>query len=114
MKKYIYIFLASLALYSCSSTKGLYSFDKYQQSSYNYLKKADEKSINEIMEQYQKIITKQKGTRKVIPPGMLADYGFFLIQRCDLKKGKENLNKEISLYPESKIFIDRILNLIEK
>jgi hypothetical protein len=45
---------------------------------------------------------------------MLADYGFFLIQRGDLKKGKESLNKEILLYPESKIFIDRILKLIEK
>ena len=114
MKKYIYIFIVAFAFYSCSAPKGLYSFDKYQQASYNYLKKADEKSINEIMVQYQKIISKQKGTRKVTPPGMFADYGFFLIQRGDLKKGKENLNKEILLYPESKIFIDRILKLIEK
>tara|TARA_B110001450_G_C17408778_1_gene394862 strand:+ start:244 stop:588 length:345 start_codon:yes stop_codon:yes gene_type:complete len=114
MKKYIYMCIVAFAFYSCSSPKGLYSFDKYQQASYNYLKKADQKSINEIMEQYQKIITKQKGTRKVTPPGMLADYGFFLIQRGDLKKGKESLNKEILLYPESKIFIDRILKLIEK
>jgi len=114
MKKYIYMCIVAFAFYSCSAPKGLYSFDKYQQASYNYLKKADEKSINEIMEQYQKIITKQKGTRKVTPPGMLADYGFFLIQRGDLKKGKERLNKEILLYPESKIFIDRILKLIEE
>ena len=114
MKKYFYMCIVAFAFYSCSAPKGLYSFDKYQQASYNYLKKADEKSINEIMEQYQKIITKQKGTRKVTPPGMFADYGFFLIQRGDLKKGKESLNKEILLYPESKIFIDRILKLIEK
>jgi hypothetical protein len=114
MKKYLYTIIVTFAFYSCSAPKGLYSFDKYQQASYNYLKKADEKSINEIMEQYQKIITKQKGTRKVTPPGMLADYGFFLIQRGDLKNGKESLNKEILLYPESKIFIDRILKLIEK
>lgn len=114
MKKYIYIFIVAFTFYSCSSPKGLYSFEKYQHASYNYLKKADEKSLNKIMEQYQKIIKKQKGTRKVTPPGMLADYGFFLIQRGDLKAGKENLNKEILLYPESKIFIDRILKLIEK
>ena len=28
-----------------------------------------------------------------------------------MKEAKENLNKEIVLYPESKVFIDRILNL---
>jgi len=65
------------------------------------------------MKEYQKIIKKQKGIRKVTPPGIFADYGFFLIQRGDLKAGKANLNKEISLYPESKIFIDRILKLLE-
>jgi hypothetical protein len=114
MKKYIYIFIVAFAFHSCSAPKGLYSWDKYQEASYGYLKKADEKSIDNIMEQYQNVIKKQKGTRKVTPPGMLADYGFFLIQRGDLKAGKENLNKEILLYPESKIFIDRILKLIEE
>ena len=49
MKKYIYMCIVAFAFYSCSAPKGLYSFDKYQQASYNYLKKADEKSINEIM-----------------------------------------------------------------
>ena len=112
MRKYIYLFIITFAFSSCSTT-GLYSWDKYQQASYNYLKKADAKSVDKIMKQYQKIIKKQKGTRKVTPPGMYADYGFFLIQRGNLKKGKINLNKEISLYPESKIFIDRILKLMK-
>ena len=114
MKKYIYIFIVAFAFYSCSAPKGLYSFDKYQEASYNYLKKADEKSIDNIMEQYQNVKKKKKGTRKVTPPGMFADYGYFLIQRGDLKKGKENLKKEILIYPESKIFIDRILKFIEE
>jgi hypothetical protein len=112
MKKYIFLFIITFAFSSCA-TKGLYSWDKYQQASYNYLKKADEKSIDQIMKQYKKIIKKQKGTRLVTPPGMYADYGFFLVQRGDLKNGRVNLNKEISLYPESKVFIDRILKLIE-
>lgn len=112
-KKYIYLFIIAFAFSSCSAPKGLYSWGKYQQASYNYLKKADEKSVDKIMKEYQKIIKKQKGIRKVTPPGIFADYGFFLIQRGDLKAGKANLNKEISLYPESKIFIDRILKLLE-
>ena len=70
--------------------------------------------VAKIMEQYKKVLNKQKGTRKVAPPGMHADYGYFLIQRGNLKDGKANLMKEVALYPESKIFIDRILKLIEE
>ena len=88
--------------------------NKIQKVCKEHFKKADEKSIDQIMVQYQKIIKQQNGTRKVTPPGMFADYGYFLIQRGDLKRGKENLKKEILLYPESKIFIDRILKLIEE
>ena len=45
---------------------------------------------------------------------MLADYGFLLIQKGNMVDGIANLKKEISLYPESKIFIDRILKMIEE
>jgi hypothetical protein len=114
MKKLISLIVFSFIINSCSSPKGLYTWDKYEQASYNYLKKADEKSSEKIMEQYKKVLNKQKGTRKVAPPGMHADYGYFLIQNGNLKEGKANLMKEIALYPESKIFIDRILKLIEE
>tara|TARA_B100000780_G_scaffold166322_1_gene116392 strand:- start:1777 stop:2118 length:342 start_codon:yes stop_codon:yes gene_type:complete len=113
MRKYIYIFILTFIFSSCGSTTGLYSWEKYEAASYNYLKKADEKSIDNLMKQYKKVINKQKGVLKITPPGLYADYGFFLIQRGELKKGKANLNKEIALYPESKIFIARILKLIE-
>ena len=42
------------------------------------------------------------------------DFKVWRVFRKTANEYKENLNKEISLYPESKIFIDRILNLIEK
>jgi hypothetical protein len=77
------------------------------------LKKADEKSTNKIIKEYKKIINEQKGIRKSIPPGMCADYGFLLIQKGNKADGIANLKKEIALYPESKVFIDRILKLIE-
>ena len=114
MKKYIYIIILSIAVSSCGSSKKLYSWGKYEQASYNYLKKADEKSTEKIIKEYNSVISKQKGTRKMIPPGMLADYGFLLIQKGNMVDGIANLKKEISLYPESKIFIDRILKMIEE
>ena len=45
---------------------------------------------------------------------MCVDYGFLLIQKGNKADGIANLKKEIALYPESKVFIDRILKLIEE
>lgn len=113
MKKVgILLFLCSIM--ACSTTDKLYTWKNYDLTSYNYLKNADENSIQELKETYEKIIKEQKGTRKMPPPGIYADYGFLLIQEGEVDKGSELLRKEIELYPESKIFITRILEKIEK
>jgi hypothetical protein len=114
MKKYIFLTVLSFILSSCGTSKELYSWSRYQKASYNYLKKADEKSTELILDEYKKVISTQKGIRKAVPPGIYADYGFLLIQKGNLTEGVENLKKEVQFYPESKIFIDRILKLIEK
>lgn len=99
---------------SCTTQKPLYSWGKYEITSYNYLKNSDEKSTQELIETYQNIIENQKGSRGVVPPGVYADYGFVLLQSNKKEEGKEMLLKEVALYPESKIFIDRILKIIEE
>jgi len=114
MKKIIFISFSVLLLASCTTQKPLYSWGKYEITSYNYLKNSDEKSTQELIETYQKIIEKQKGSRGVVPPGIYADYGFILLQANRTEEGKAMLLKEVSIYPESKIFIDRILKMIEK
>lgn len=100
-------------LVSCSTQKPLYSWANYNQTSYNYLKNSDEKSTQQLIETYEKIIEKQKGSRATVPPGLYADYGFLLLQANKTDQGKAMLQKEIALYPESKVFIDRILKMLE-
>lgn len=102
-----------LFLISCSAPKTLYSWEKYDSNSYSYLKKSDEKSTEKLIETYQKMIKKQNGTRHMVPPGLYADYGFVLIQNNRIEEGKTMLQQEIDLYPESKIFIDRIFKMLE-
>jgi len=114
MKKIIIISISVMLLTACSVQKPLYSWGNYQNSSYNYLKNNDDKSIQELIKAYQTIIEKQKGTRGVVPPGIYADYGFLLLQANKTTAGKAMLQKEIALYPESKVFIDRILKMTEK
>ncbi|MFD0976281.1 DUF4810 domain-containing protein [Salinimicrobium gaetbulicola] len=113
MKKIILILTVAILAVSCTAPKQLYSWEKYEDASYNYIKKSDEESLTTLLENYKKIISEQTGTRKAVPPGIYADYGFILLQKGEVAQGKDMLAKEIELYPESKIFIERILKLTE-
>lgn len=113
MKKILYLSLTVLLLASCDAPKPLYTWSKYETTSYNYVKNSNEKSTKILIEDYQKIIDKQKGSRGVVPPGVYADYGFVLIQSNRMEEGKVMLQKEIELYPESKMFIDKIFKMIQ-
>lgn len=114
MKKIIYTFFSAVLLTSCTANQNLYSWSNYEDASYTHLKNSTDESARELIKNYQKIIEKQKGTRQSVPPGIYADYGFILLQMNKTEEGKTMLQKEIESYPESKIFIDRILNMLEQ
>tara|TARA_R110002050_G_scaffold292293_3_gene447558 strand:+ start:5719 stop:6066 length:348 start_codon:yes stop_codon:yes gene_type:complete len=115
MRKYLLAAVAVFTLASCARQKPLYDWHDYDRSSYFYQKDTDKESIKDLLDTYHDMIKEQKeGTRGVIPPGVYADYGFLLLQEGDIKKGSQMLERELKLYPESKIFIDRILKMIEE
>ncbi len=113
MKKYAYLLIPFYCFVACApQKKRLYSWGHYDDVSYYYLKNKDEKSTQAMIESYKSIIEKQTGLRGVVPPGIYADYGFLLIQSKKTEEGKAMLKKEIELYPESKVFIERILKTL--
>lgn len=115
MKKLIPIAIVLLlTLSACNVQKPLYSWSNYDTTSYNYLKNHDEKSSTELIKTYEQIIKKQKGSRAVVPPGVYADYGTILIQAGKTQEGIKMLKMEVSLYPESAVFISNILKTVEK
>ena len=114
MKNIIFLLLITSLLASCSANKkSLYTWNKYENTSYNYVKNNDENATKGLIEEYKKIINNQKGTRGTVPPGIYADYGFLLIQTNRVEEGKLMLQKEIELYPESKTFINKIYSMLE-
>ncbi len=113
MKKLNLLFFSLLLLASCTVQEPLYHWGDYETTSYNYLKKSTEESTQKLIEDFQKIIEDKKGSSGKVPPGIYADYGFVLLQANKTAEGKEMLLTEVALYPESKIFIDRILKMIE-
>lgn len=113
MRKVI-IICAVLALTSCSSTKSLYSWYDSEDATYQHTKKGEQKNLEDAMKQYQRVISKQKGLRKVVPPGANAEYGFMLYKAGKHNEGIALLREEIRLYPESEVFISRIIKQLEK
>lgn len=114
MKK-IFLTLSIVAtLSSCATTQPLYSWYNYEDATYQYSKKSTEELQVKVVEQYQKIIEKQKGSRGVVPPGLNSEYGYLLIKTGKKEEGLKYLKQEVALYPESDIFISRIIKQLEK
>ena len=114
MKKLI-LFGAIIGLFaSCSSTKTLYSWYDYEDATYQYNKKHTDELKTKMMEQYLKLTQKQKGTRKVVPPVLYAEYGYALYMGGKKEEGLNFLKQEIKLYPESETYISRIIKQLEK
>lgn len=98
---------------SCTTQKTLYNYDGYDEAVYQYTKNSDAQSMDQLLKVYEQLIAKT-GTRQIPPPGLYADYGFILIKKGEVEKGKDLLKKEIALYPESSYFVGLILKRMEQ
>ncbi len=114
MKKLILCGAVVSLLASCGTTKSLYSWYDYEDSTYQYSKKRTDELKTKMMTEYLKVIDNQQGTRKVVPPGLYAEYGYALCMEGKKEEGLKYMNKEIELYPESKTYISRIIKQLEK
>ena len=114
MRKYFIAAICMMALASCQTQKSLYSWYDSEDATYQYTKRLTDEKLEKAMEQYQKVITKQKGIRKVVPPGVNAEYGYLLYKAGKKEEGLELLRAEITAYPESEKFISRIIKQLKK
>lgn len=114
MRKFLIAVGFVIAMASCSSQKSLYSWYNSEDATYQYTKKSTDKALTEAMAQYQKVISKQKGVRKVVPPGVNAEYGYLLVKAGKKEEGLALLRAEIKAYPESENFVSRIIKQLEK
>ena len=86
MKKLILLGAIIGLFASCGSTKSLYSWYNYEDATYQYNKKRTDELKVKMMDQYLKLIQKQKGSRKAVPPGLYAEYGYALYMAERKKK----------------------------
>jgi hypothetical protein len=113
MRKIIIAAICGIALASCQ-TQTLYSWYDSEDATYMYTNRGTDELLTKAMVQYEKVIQKQKGVRKVVPPGVNVEYGYLLCKAGKKEEGLALLRAEIAAYPESETFISRIIKQLEK
>ena len=64
MRKLLFAAICVMALAACQTQKELYSWYDSEDATYQYTKRLTDEKLEKAMVQYQKVIAKQKGTRK--------------------------------------------------
>jgi len=114
MRKFFILAICVIACAACTTQKSLYSWYGSENATYKYTKRGTEELLTKAMAQYEKVIKHQKGLRKVVPPGVNAEYGYLLCKAGKKEEGLALLRAEIAAYPESEKFISRIIKQLEK
>lgn len=112
MKKtliYLGTFLIA-GLTSCTPKSYLQeSMSKHSESLYTYKKAPSRRALDTHLATLQTIISDCQVRDKKVPPGIYAEYGFFLLDTHP-QNAKKYLLRETELYPESTVFIHNFLH----
>jgi len=110
-----YALLGAALLGGCASRPAtLYSWGSYEEGIYaSYVGRNDypvEKQISQLEEDYQEA----RSDNERMPPGWHAHLGYLYYQAGKLDQARQELLTEKSAYPESAVFVDRLLNNLSK
>ena len=116
--KLIYTTIALLLfaglLTSCGSSPALSSWGNYEQTAYAVAQHPTPARLRALGMVYVQLITQPEGLRKTPPPGLCAEYGYLLAKQGDTERGVKLLEKEAELYPESAVFVRRLIKQLKK
>lgn len=104
-------------LASCASNPRLYNWYDYDTASYWYSREPSDMTRRQLIQQYEKIIYGQKKGntyRQTIPPGICADYGYFLYLDGRYEEAQKMLDREVELYPESRDFVLELTEMMKE
>ena len=101
--------LLALFMFGCAQPT-LYSWGRYEELIYaSYAapgKVSPELQIEKLEEDYQKA----RAVNKPVPPGFHAHLGYLYFQVGKLDQARQELETEKAQFPESAVFIDRLLD----
>lgn len=114
MKKVnILIVLVAVALLSfgcATGQKPIYSWGGYSSTLYAYKKAPSEETMKAHKEALLSIMDESKKENLRVPPGVYCEYGYILLKEGKKDEAMRFLNLERETYPESAVFIERLIS----
>lgn len=105
----------ALCMCLCSCQKVLYTHYNYDEVVYSFAKSNktfEAKDLKKMVKAYERIVEEPNGENAVPPPGACADYAYLLYLQGDKDKAKQYFQKEYITYPESKTYIEKLMQKI--
>ena len=93
----------------CTTTQKQYYFGDYSNTLYDFEKDKSEETLAEHKEQLEHIVSESKEKSIHVPPGIYAELGYIYLKENKPKEAIAFFKKESVLYPESKQFMDRLI-----
>jgi len=92
---------------SCSAP----SLEVYDETLYDYLKYATPESLDAHVGTLEDLVERSDARGKTPPPGICAEYGYYLSLRGEPERGYALLLREKELYPESERFVNVLIRI---
>ncbi len=108
MKKLLMTSLAVVLLVGCAPTNNMYYWGNYSVSLYDFKKDEDEKTLQAHRDQLLIIMKESASQNKRVPPGVNAEYGYYLLKEGKEAEGLEYFDKEMALYPECHVLLEKL------
>jgi len=110
----IIIVSAFIVLAGCAAPKPHYYYGNYTESQLAYVKEPGDETLKLKVAAIEDIIAKveEESTSKRVPPGIYADLAYLMALSGKNKEAITFFNKEKEIYPESSLFVDKMVNKI--
>lgn len=111
MKPLLVVCATALLLVGCQATPPKYEWGTYEQSMYMYYK--DPSKPAEFMQAIARTIELAEKEKRLVPPGLHAEYGYLLMSAGRSQDALTQFAREKSAWPESTSLMNKMSTLAQ-
>ena len=102
-----------LTLASCGAPRGLYLWDGYEDSVRQMTSPEADLDVDAQIEAMRTLVERSREGGRPVAPGIHAQLGYLYSLRGDIDNAVAALESEAELYPESRVFIEGLLERLK-